>query len=484
MTGKSALLFLFLILACAFFAVSALAEEEDRKTQATRAPAGAAAPAATQPAASPDTRPPIPLLQYGFEERIRTEDWNNIIDYSGRSDDELHQIRFRTRLWVQVPLASPDIDFYLKLNGEFKKVTVPDTRLNMDEVVFESLYLDFKKTFIPGVSLRVGRQDLMRGEGFILFDGSSGDGSRTAYFNAVDLAYSRKQSKLELIGILDPRQDRFLPVIHRQSSNLNEWDELAVGLYYTDRNHPKTDVDAYYFYKKEINDHRAPTDAQYQSDRHISTLGARVVRRLPEGFSLTGEFAAQWGRQRPNPALSMPAADIRAWGGYLYAKKQFASKWKPYLLGGWWGLSGDDPSTTGRIEGFDPIFSRWPKWSELYIYSLVPERGVAYWTNQKMLQAEAGFAPWKPVALRATFYYQDAFQPYTLGSLKTFGTGTRRGQNIQLRMDYSLNKNLKGHVLWERFDPGDFYRVQNGGFFFRAEIMYAFKGSIGTLARK
>jgi len=34
------------------------------------------------------------------------------------------------------------------------------------------------------------------------------------------------------------------------------------------------------------------------------------------------------------------------------------------------------------------LYSRWPKWSELYIYSQVPEKGVAYWTNLNMWQAE------------------------------------------------------------------------------------------------
>ncbi len=37
-------------------------------------------------------------------------------------------------------------------------------------------------------------------------------------------------------------------------------------------------------------------------------------------------------------------------------------------------MSGDDPSTDDN-EGWDPLFSRWPKWSELYIYSLATEGG-------------------------------------------------------------------------------------------------------------
>jgi hypothetical protein len=421
------------------------------------------------------------LFQYGFEERIRTEDWNNAGDYNNGIDDERHHLRYRTRSWLS--LGNDDVEVYARLVNEFKKQTLPDARLNMDEVFFDNLYVDIKKTPIRGLSVRVGRQDLNRGEGFILFDGSAGDGSRSAYFNAVDFRYAHKKSTLELIGILDPRQDRFLPRIHNQSKYLNERDEQAVGLYYTDRNQKNTDVDVYYFHKKEVHDYRAATNAQFQPDRHIETLGARVVHRLTPGVSASGEFVSQWGAQHANPLTGAPAADVRAWSGYGYVKKTFAHRMKPYVLGGFWALSGDDPSTTNRIEGFDPIFSRWPKWSEVYVYSQVPEQGVAYWTNNRMFQAETGFTPWKPVTFRATFYEEAAFHTFAKGKPTVFSNGTHRGDNLQFRMDYTLTPSLKGHVLYESFLPGTFYAAQANAYFFRAEIMYTFKGSLGLMGR-
>lgn len=353
----------------------------------------------------------------------------------------------------------------------------------MDEVYFDSFYLDIKKTPIRGLSIRVGRQDLTKGEGFIMFDGSSGDGSRSMYFNAIDFTYVFKKSKLELIGILDPRQDRLLPRIHNQGKYLNEWDEQAVGLYYTDRNHKNTDVDAYYFHKKQVNDYRAATHAQYQPDRHIETLGGRIVQRLTPSVSVTGELVYQWGAQHANTVTGASAADIRAWGGYGYVKKTFANRMKPYILGGVMALSGDDPATSNRNEGFDPIFSRWPKWSELYIYSQVPERGVAYWTNTRMFQAETGFTPWKPITFRATLYTLGSFHAFTQGRPIFFGAGTHRGENVQLRMDYTLSPSLKGHLLYESFVPGSFYSQRSHGGFFRAEIMYTFKDSFGLFGR-
>src|ERR1019366_3224661 len=139
----------------------------------------------------PDTARPEPpstkILQWGLEQRTRWENWDHIIDFNNASTDERNQIRFRNRFWVNVPVQS-SIDLFVGLGNEFKKVSTPDVPLNGNELIFESLYLDFKRVFVPRLSVRIGRQDLFRGEGFLLADGTSGDGSRTGYFNAVDAA--------------------------------------------------------------------------------------------------------------------------------------------------------------------------------------------------------------------------------------------------------------------------------------------------------
>lgn len=420
------------------------------------------------------------MLVYTVEQRVRTEDWNNITDLNSANDDERRQMRYRTRVWVQY--ESKPVEFKVGLADEFckkyalKQSDVAADRLNLDEVVFESLSLNIKKLPIHGLGIDVGRQDMQRGEGFLFFDGTSGDGSRTAYFNAADISYQHSKSKLELLGILDPKQDRFLPIIHNQGKRLNEWDEQALGLYYTNRENKSSDVDAYYFYKKEVKDYRAVTNPLFQPDRNISTLGARLVQRFARGYSLTGEFAGQWGGQHANPTAGLAAANIRASGGYLYAKKSFATSWKPYMTVGYWALSGDDPNSK-TLNGFDPIFARWPKYSEMVLYTMIPERGVGYWTNNRMLQLETGLNPIKPLTIRATFYDQDAFHPSNK-SPSIFATGTHRGENYQVRTDCVFNERWKAHILFESYHPGDFYTGRNMSYFVQAQFVYQFKGSM------
>jgi hypothetical protein len=330
----------------------------------------------------------------------------------------------------------------------------------------ETFYVDFQKMFGSNFSLRVGRQNLMRGEGFVLFDGNALDGSRTAYFNAVNLSYDFTKGKLELLGIHNPYKDRFFPRINDKAKALTEWDEQALGAYYTDHHLPQTTLETYYFYKKEFNCMYAPTHAQYQPERRLHTVGGRVTHLLRKDWTLTGEFAGQWGKEHPD-------RDMTGWAGYAHVKKTFEHAWKPYVKFGLTAFSGDDPDTP-EWEGWDPLFSRWPKWSELYIYSFVPEKGVAYWTNATWWQAEAGFSPLKDLTFRTTYYYVGAFHDFP-GASAIFGGGTSRGSNFQVRMDYSFTKYIKGHFLYESFMPGDYYSAQDMGYFLRFELSLQYK---------
>ena len=407
-------------------------------------------------------------IEFGFEYRIRNENWNNLFDFNDSLDDQRVQVRHRGRVWMKAP-ATSNVDVVMGLNQETNQILTPDRPFQQDETVFETAYVDFKKLFVKGLSLRVGRQNLIKNEGFLMLEGSPGDGSRTVYFNAAVLGYSWKKSKLELMGISNPRTDRYLPRIHDRRKPIFDWGEQAIGSYYTGNDLKNTSIEAYYFFKKESGDLRPPTHFQYQGDRRFSTGGGRVVHRLPRGFSLNGELALQWGAQRPNMTVS-------ARGGYAYLKKTFGGG-RHYVLGGYIGMSGDDPSTLDRIEGWNPLFSRWPKWSEMYIYSQFREKGPSYWTNTGMWQGELGYSPVKPVTVRLTYYRMNAYYPFR-GSAVTFGSGTVRGDHPQIRVDWNPNKYWKTHVLYEHLVPGNFYSVGSQSYFLRFEAIFTYVASV------
>jgi hypothetical protein len=476
--------------------------------------------AAAAPAPKTEVKKPTSLFEYGFEERVRAEAWNNIFNYRDTTAnraanyDERLQVRFRTKAWFKVP--TKHVDFYLRIGNEFRHYITPDDRtvigtgiprvgnnatyaLDFDEVFFDNLWIEIKKLGVPGLSLKIGRMDFSKGEGLLISDVSGVDGSRSAYHNMFNLAYKFRQGKsnLEVIGILDPREDRMLPTLshtapsstlysaNRRMKVLVEYNVQTLGLYYTDKSNKKTDVEAYYFYVKQTDDLRAVTAANFLPDRRFSALGGRLTRRINKGLTAVGEFVGQWGAQ--HAAGTRPAADIRGWGGYGYAKKTFDHKFKPYFQAGWFALSGDDPSTPTRYEGFDPMFARTVKFGELSYYAFLNERGLGYWTNIHGPQIETGVKPHKRLGLKFVYWHKMAFQPYR-GSTAVYNTtaGSKsRMDNIWFRADVPITKNFATHLTYEKAFPGNFYSGRNGAYFFRVEAIYSFKGSfLGSGVRK
>ncbi len=401
--------------------------------------------------------------EIGFEQRVRNENWNNIFDWSSSTDDQRNQIRWRTRVWASIPVSS-HVTVSAGLMQETNQIAVPRSPWRFDEIAFERAYVDVKDMFVKGLSFRVGRQDVTRGDGTMLIEGNPWDGSRSIYSNAAILGYARGKTKLELMGIDNPSRDRFLPRIHDRNRLLVEWDEQAVGAYLTHQPNKQTDIEAYWFLKKEIRDTRAATNAQFRPDRHLNYWGALGRRRFGNGWSVVGEATIQRGADHASRNFS-------GWASDGTIKKTWSNaRMAPSVSAGYWAFSGDDPSTSNTVEGWDPLFSRWPKWSELYIYSQLREEGIALWTNTRMSQVEAVFKPWKPLSWRFTWYHMDAFHPFQ-GSQATFGQGTYRGEMLQSRLDFTINPVWSGHALIERHDPGDFYRGRDSGYFLRFEII-------------
>ncbi|MCP4148727.1 MAG: hypothetical protein GY757_13350 [bacterium] len=143
---------------------------------------------------------------------------------------------------------------------------------------------------------------------------------------------------------------------------------------------------------------------------------------------------------------------------------------KTLTLGGIY-LAGDDP-TTDKMEGWDPLFSRWPKWSESYIYTLVRENGVAYWSNFSSVYVSLAMELSQRTNLKLTCHSMGAPE-YGVGAFPG-GEGKTRGTLIIGRMDYKINKYFTGHLVWEHFKPGNFYfEGASNSNWIRFEIMFA-----------
>lgn len=414
------------------------------------------------PAALGQTAPPassaaekIPALSFVFTERIRQESSDNVTSLDESKTDSSVYVRFRTSLQAQWSFLA-GFDLTVRLTNENRYYLAPksDPRIkrNFDghEIFFDSLNLKWTKPAGLPFTLTVGRQDLQFGEGFLIMDGGPLDGSRSAYFNGVRADWLlNEKNTITGFYVYQPRTDSLLPVLNDWSQKMVEQIEEGFGLYWTGTaGRWKTES---YLFRKNV---RA---FETLPESHINILGGRARLPLIMNLELTTEAAFQFGKLRdlPDPGGNR---NRTGFGGYFQLDHKTGARfpWPAGLTLGGIYLSGDDPSTPGRYEGWDPAFSRWPKWSESLIYLFGRESKPAFWTNFVSLYGTAGFALAENVNLNLTWHHLRAAAE-TPPSAFLSGEGMGRGKLFNARLNYEISKNLQGHFVWDYFQPGNYY---------------------------
>jgi len=401
-----------------------------------------------------------PRVKLSFSERFRLVSWDNAIHLDNDAEGAATFTRHRTSLMAQW-FAMDDLELALKFTNEFRYHFVPEDReFTFDEIFVDHLYFKWKsRRYLPGV-LTLGRQNIILGEGFVMMEGHPLDGSRSIYFNAARFDWEMaRDHRLTLFYAYQPEYDETLPIVHESNQQLIEQPEMGIGAYYHGK-HRDIDIQAY-IVRKNIQ----PGETRHIKSR-INTLGVRGQYPVTELLSLTGEAGYQFG--------DYGAADRSAFGGYVHADYT-TGRQRPFpkkVTAGAFYLSGDDLSTAEN-EGWDPLFSRWPKWSESYIYTQVREDGVAYWTNCASLYARAEFELGKAVDFILDYHHLMAPQYGDTAAAFPGGSGRTRGELVIGVVKYRINERLTGHILWESFTPGTFYFDDADGYVWgRVEFLF------------
>jgi len=408
---------------------------------------------------------PQSAFDWGYRLRLRQEYSANLSDFSNALADDNNYIRVRSQLWGS---WAPDAHwkFYAMLNNEHRhwyksNKGLENQEFEIHELIVENLYVEGKNLGGTPFGFIAGRQNLSYGEGFICWDGGALDGSRTGYFNALLLTSSFGKRRLDAHFISDPERDRYLTPLNDQHQSMIEWDETGAGLYYTDESFEGRKLEAYYFYKNEKDE-----DGAYpESDIH--TIGARASGKAVGRLTFAVEGAVQAGDRSPQKRLG--------YGGYLHGKYALPVERVPIVLGaGSFYLSGDNPGSKDTYEGWNPVHSRWPKWSDLYIYSLAKERGSAFWENFASMWFGLEVKPLERITLEERLYLMWApEQPPAGASASLFGAGSYRGTLSLMKLSGTLNKYLSAYMLWEALLPGDYYAPgSDTAHFLRWEIMF------------
>lgn len=437
-------------------------------------------------------------FDYGGALRLRYESWYKVADLGTLQQPSRDFFRLRSNLWGKANV-NEDLGLFLGLTNEMKyytgsyrpfetnNITTTDTdRYDPDELVIDNLYLSYKNVGKLPIDITVGRQNFLFtfGEMFLIADGTPGDGSRTYYFNAARATVRfGEKTNLDIVYISDPETDEYLPSIHSSYSQalssyvnnkrlLTASDEQGVIVYGRSALTDNITVEPYYIWKHEDD---FTTAAGFTPKLDINTIGARIVLTYSE-WKLRGEYAHQFGEYSTG-------RDRDANGGYLFFGRKHASvPLKPEWELGYIYMSGDDPNTA-KHEGWDPLFSRAPAWSEIAVYPLVFETLrdsgpiPAYWTNMHIYLAgiKLGLTPGTNLGL--TYQYLRADEPTKgLNPAMFSNSGMNRGQIGTVMLKQQFTKRLDGYVQFETFIPGNFYNENNSktAYFTRLELQYKF----------
>jgi len=410
--------------------------------------------------------------------------------------DDSSVLRFKVNLWDKIKINN-STSIYLRLVTEPRyyigphEVTLDHAHnlknFDQDEILIDNFYLEVKKPFNLPLDLKIGRQDFlgedMYGEGFLIFDGTPGDGSRTFFFNAIRARwFIQKNHTLDFVFISNPKTERYFPIIHPSykdftseyfmlyyhgKKRLIATDEKGFMIYGKSKLFKNLTLEPYYIFKEE-------ESWGFNPNLHLHTFGIRGVLNWKE-WGLRGEIATQNGRYSGTK-------DVSGLGGYIYLNRIFKEiPFSPKFEIGYVYLSGDNPHTK-KDEGWNPLFSKGAFINELYSYVILVENIFkngpmpAYWSNLRGLAFNLYLSPYKDLKLRLSYQKMWAVRtPYfpltaeqmaidhEAALLRFFwgamisGEDKDRGQGFTIEGSYKFKPNITGLLKYEHFDPGNFY---------------------------
>jgi len=461
-------------------------------------PALAAAPAPTAyDKWEREMKNPAPWFSWGADLRLRNEYYNNALTLDSSAPRSAQDyFRFRERIWASV-MPVTNVSVNARFSGEQREWMEPSaasqygTRSGLEERygILDNAYAKWSNIGQVPLTLSVGRQDVQFGDPlnwWLVGDGTPGDGSWTFFLDSARISYDAKElkTKFDVVYIYqNARPDSWLPTLGESGDNtprpynLTEQNEQGVIVYLSNKSVKNTQIDGYFIYK---NDNKEFSNGD---NADIYTFGSKISGTPTPNWAYSVEGAYQFGSKQDSTVV-YPTAEtqwrrINAYGAngkltYLF-KDPYDNQLS--LVGEY--LSGDNPNTKGEDEMFDVLWGRWPRWSELYIYSYVKE------TSNKIGQMNniIRFGPsWTVTPIKNTTFtatYNALFAPVETPTRQQSTTlftdnGNFRGHYLQAVLKHKFNDHISAHLWAEFVWMGNYYANQDLMTFLRAEVLFTF----------
>jgi hypothetical protein len=424
------------------------------------------------------TKNPVEWFSWGADLRLRNDTSDN--SYLTDADPPGHVYSFerlRVREWNTFTPCK-GFEFNLRFAWEGRHYWAPDSKDEWDEseIVYDNLNGKFKFQDIP-LTLIVGRQDIVFGEGWLVSDGTPLDGPRTNYFDAVRATVEMKEIKgtLDLIYIDQTASpNRRLRPIFSKSKPLMEQDERAAIAYFSTNSIERTPIDAYFIYKHD----EAVLSSGDNGD--VCTIGSSLAHDFNSNVTGRVEGAYQFGTRKN--AVMFPDKDsgLSAFGLNSRLTYSFRDPLKNQAWLGYEVLSGNDADDSHNHQ-FDPLWGRWAKYSELFPNDLDRPSDRS---NIQRINLGYQVEPANGMPIQANYHALFAYANRNSGTPGFSDHGIFKGHLFTALLRYQYNRYWSGYLLGEYFIPGDYYETPPGGgplhtrndpaAFLRAQIVFTF----------
>jgi len=416
------------------------------------AAAPVAAPAEAKPAGPASWTESVSI---GGQVRVRSYYFDNFYDLDDDNDqDRWDVLRHKTSIWLKVD-PSEKVSGYVKISNQnygegvtAKAAWEEDNKSN--KLFVDNAYVDVKEMFGLPVDARIGRQDVMYGTGFVLFDGNSEVASTSAYLDGLKLGFNITDNVL-LDGL-------YFKDWEGNRDNLSDDDITLSGGYLTVKECPLTGAkDEFYVLNR--NDENL--------DKNIWMYGLRISDKFDSGFDYSLEGAIQKGDAYRDTVtdklVDQDALGYKLGAGYTLKNTEM----KPRFYLGYAFLSGDEDPNDNNNERWDVFYGGWPQFGDIiswkYINAPVNAIGTSYDPTFNQLSSTPGEDVYSNFSIAALGVKAELFKNFSADLSYMLMTADETapgydddiGDVYQLSLKYMYNTKLSFSLYAGIFDPGN-----------------------------
>ncbi|MCM8775877.1 MAG: alginate export family protein [Candidatus Omnitrophica bacterium] len=336
-----------------------------------------------------------------------------------------------------------------------------DVLLNLANITIRDMYYE-------GLTLRVGRQDIQWGEGFVIGNQNLAGPDPSNTIAADEFSQFHSFDAIRAMYEYDPWHFDVLYAKRQENAvNLDDDEDLFginIGRAF-DRY--KAEGEVYFVGMRDSAVVNAVGDT-FDTTEERWDIGARGSIRPFDRLKLSGETVFQWGEEggagvtalSPYTLNGEVQQDVRAWAFDYRAEWDWTELPWPATLGAEWVFySGEENSEDGKSGAYHPGYrgkfhSAIREFQGQFYLTDVPS--TPGFTNEHQVLFDASFHPFNNKDL--TFFSR--WLMFWLDEIPVTGRGRFIGNELDMTLAYAYTEDLTFKLINAFFVPGDYFRTE------------------------